>query len=210
MPVILNSVDQAVARIKEKSLKNSGRFIIGIVGKPGAGKSTLTSYLIENLPKNSISLVPMDGYHLSNIQLQRLGLSDRKGAFNTFDANGYVNLLKRINSDFDKDIYFPIFHREIEESYAADGIVPAETKIVLTDGNYLLLNQGGWEAVAQELDEVWYLKIDDKLRLERLVKRHEMYGKDSEAALAWATGTDEHNAKLVELTADKADVIIEI
>ena len=109
MPVILNSVDQAVARIKEKSLKNSGRFIIGIVGKPGAGKSTLTSYLIENLPKNSISLVPMDGYHLSNIQLQRLGLSDRKGAFNTFDANGYVNLLKRINSDFDKDIYFQFF-----------------------------------------------------------------------------------------------------
>jgi pantothenate kinase len=206
----LSSIDEALSRIKDLALKHSGRFIIGIVGKPGAGKSTLTSHLIENLPKDSVSLVPMDGYHLSNLQLKNLGLSDRKGAFNTFDSNGYVSLLKRINTETDQDIYYPVFHREIEESYAADGVVLANTRIVLTEGNYLLFDKAGWEKVAAELTEIWYININDSVRIERLVKRHEFYGKDKESALNWATGTDEINAKIVESTAARADVIINI
>ena len=210
MAIELSSIDEALSRIKDLALKHSGRFIIGIVGKPGAGKSTLTSHLIEHLPKDSVSLVPMDGYHLSNLQLKNLGLSDRKGAFNTFDSNGYVSLLKRINTETDHDIYFPVFHREIEESYAADGVVLANTKIVLTEGNYLLFDKAGWEKVAAELTEIWYININDDVRIDRLVKRHEFYGKDKDSALNWATGTDEINAKIVESTAVKADVIINI
>lgn len=210
MAIELSSIDEALSRIKDLALKHSGRFIIGIVGKPGAGKSTLTSHLIENLPKDLVSLVPMDGYHLSNLQLKNLGLSDRKGAFNTFDSNGYVSLLKRINTETDQDIYYPVFHREIEESYAADGVVLANTKIVLTEGNYLLFDKAGWEKVAAELTEIWYININDDVRIDRLVKRHEFYGKDKESALNWATGTDEINAKIVESTAVKADVIINI
>jgi pantothenate kinase len=208
MPVILKGFDQALARLK--NLEINDRFTIGIVGKPGAGKSTLTSYLMEMLPKDYASLVPMDGYHLSNQQLKNLGLLDRKGAINTFDTNGYVNLLKRINSEIDKDIYFPIFHRNIEESYAADGVVYAKTKLVITEGNYLLASEGGWEQVAPEIDEIWYLKINDELRLERLIKRHQEFGKDLKAAETWARGTDEVNARFIELTASKADVIVEI
>ena len=210
MAIELSSIDEALSRIKDLALKHSGRFIIGIVGKPGAGKSTLTSHLIENLPKDSVSLVPMDGYHLSNLQLKNLGLSDRKGAFNTFDSNGYVSLLKRINTETDQDIYYPVFHREIEESYAADGVVLANTKIVLTEGNYLLFDKAGWEKVATELTEIWYININDDVRIDRLVKRHEFYGKDKESALNWATGSDEINAKIVESTAAKADVIINL
>ena len=210
MAIELSSIDEALSRIKDLALKHSGRFIIGIVGKPGAGKSTLTSHLIENLPKDSVSLVPMDGYHLSNLQLKNLGLSDRKGAFNTFDSNGYVSLLKRINTETDQDIYYPVFHREIEESYAADGVVLANTRIVLTEGNYLLFDKAGWEKVAAELTEIWYININDSVRIDRLVKRHEFYGKDKESALNWATGTDEINAKIVESTAARADVIINI
>jgi len=210
MAIELSSIDEALSRIKDLAVKHSGRFIIGIVGKPGAGKSTLTSHLIENLPKDSVSLVPMDGYHLSNLQLKNLGLSDRKGAFNTFDSNGYVSLLKRINTETDQDIYYPVFHREIEESYAADGVVLANTKIVLTEGNYLLFDKAGWEKVAAELTEIWYININDSVRIDRLVKRHEFYGKDKESALNWATGTDEINAKIVESTAARADVVINI
>ena len=210
MAIELSSIDEALSRIKDLALKHSGRFIIGIVGKPGAGKSTLTSHLIENLPKDSVSLVPMDGYHLSNLQLKNLGLTDRKGAFNTFDSNGYVSLLKRINTETDQDIYYPVFHREIEESYAADGVVLANTKIVLTEGNYLLFDKAGWEKVAAELTEIWYININADVRIDRLVKRHEFYGKDKESALNWATGTDEINAKIVESTAARADVIINI
>jgi pantothenate kinase len=208
MPVILKGFDQALARLKNLEIKD--RFTIGIVGKPGAGKSTLTSYLMEKLPKDYASLVPMDGYHLSNLQLKQLGLTNRKGAINTFDTNGFVNLLKRINTEIDKDIYFPIFHRDIEESYAAEGVVYANTRLVMTEGNYLLASEGGWEQVAPELDEVWYLKINDDLRLERLIKRHHQFGKDLIAAEAWARGTDEANARLIEKTANRADVVVEI
>ena len=103
MAVDLNSLDQALYRAKELSSKSSGRIIIGIVGKPGAGKSTLSKYLMDNLPSETTSLVPMDGYHLSNLQLKELNRADRKGAPDTFDVAGYVNLLKdrkstRLNS----------------------------------------------------------------------------------------------------------------
>jgi pantothenate kinase len=152
----------------------------------------------------------MDGFHLSNKQLKILGLSDVKGAPNTFDISGYIGLLKRIKSDLSKSIYFPIFYREIEESFAADGTIPVMTKVILTEGNYLLLNSGGWEVVATMLDEVWYVNIDDDLRLDRLTKRHQKFGKDADAAYAWARGTDEVNAKIVEATASKADYIINL
>jgi pantothenate kinase len=209
MPKLLTSLDQALARAKELA-SGEKRVLIGITGKPGAGKSALTSYLINNLGPDLTALVPMDGYHLSNKQLQRLNLSDRKGAFNTFDSDGFVSLLRRINQDTDKDIYYPIFHREIEESYAADGVVLKNTRLVITEGNYLLLEKGGWESVKKELSEVWYVKVNDELRLERLTKRHEMFGKDPQAAHKWAHGSDEINAELVQTTVASADVIIEI
>jgi len=210
MAQIKLSLSEGLDRIKKLLESSQKRLVIGIVGKPGAGKSTLTSHLIDNLPKDSAVLIPMDGYHLSNKQLSKLGISDRKGAFDTFDSDSFVKLLKRVNQEPEKDIYFPIFYREIEESYAADGVVPANTKLVITEGNYLLLDKGGWEAVRQELDEVWYIEVDDNLRLDRLTRRHQSYGRNYDEAFAWANGSDERNAELVAKTRDKADVIIEV
>lgn len=210
MPDFINSLDQVLERINDFNASANQRVIIGIVGKPGAGKSTLTEHILRNLPKGVATIVPMDGYHLSNSQLAQLGLADRKGAPNTFDSDGYINLLRRLRRDIDKDVYFPVFHREIEESYAADGVVMAKTKIVLTEGNYLLLDEMGWQGVAEELDEVWYVNVDDYIRLDRLTKRHQKFGKDADAAYEWARGSDEVNAKIVEATASKADYIINL
>lgn len=201
------SFQQALSRVTELLNNANGRIIIGIVGKPGAGKSTLSSYLIEKLPKESVALVPMDGYHLSNKELDALGRRNRKGAPDTFDSNGYAALLQRIATSTD-DVYFPVFHREIEESIAAEGVVTAKTKIVLTEGNYLLHDQGGWKNVAPILTESWYVEVDDVVRLERLVDRHHFYGKERQAAYDWAHGTDENNAQLVEGTKELADFLV--
>ena len=210
MSIDLHSLDQALNRAKELSANSDKRIIIGIIGKPGAGKSTLSSHLMKNLPKETTALVPMDGYHLSNLQLKKLGRADRKGAPDTFDATGFVNLLKRISTDTSNDIYFPIFHREIEESIAAEGVVTKETKFVITEGNYLLHNQDGWQEVAPVLTESWYVQVDDKLRLERLVNRHIKYGKEPKFAHDWAHGTDERNAQLVEGTKPRSSVIVHL
>jgi pantothenate kinase len=201
------SFEQALSRVMELLNSANGRIIIGIVGKPGAGKSTLSSYLIEKLPKESVAHVPMDGYHLSNKELDALGRRDRKGAPDTFDSNGYAALLQRIATSTD-DVYFPVFHREIEESIAAEGVVTVKTKIVFTEGNYLLHDRGGWKNVAPILTESWYVEVDDVVRLERLVDRHHFYGKERQAAYDWAHGTDENNAQLIEGTRELADFLV--
>lgn len=208
MPLELNSLDEALARARALMARTPDRVIIGIVGKPGVGKSTLSSYLMEHLLPEETVLVPMDGYHLSNYQLTKLSRADRKGAPDTFDSYGFADLLHRIKTDREDEIYFPIFHREIEESIAAEGVVSPNTKLVITEGNYLLLDQDGWIRVAPELTESWYIQVDDHLRLDRLVQRHHKYGKDMDAAYAWAHGTDERNAILVESTKSRADATI--
>lgn len=210
MTIEIFSLDQALRRARELSVNSDKRAIIGIFGKPGAGKSTLSSYLMKNMPKETTSLVPMDGFHLSNLRLQELGKLDRKGSPETFDVSGYVNLLKRISSYSTNEIYFPIFHREIEESIAAEGVITRDTRFVITEGNYLLHNQNGWEDVEPILTEGWYIEVEETLRLERLVNRHIMYGKDPKSAYEWAHGTDERNAQLVEGTKSRASVIVHL
>ena len=210
MAIELHSLDQALSRAKDLATNSEKRIIIGIIGKPGAGKSTLSSHLIKNLPKETTALVPMDGYHLSNLKLKKLSRADRKGAPDTFDVAGFVNLLKRIATDSTNDIYFPIFHREIEESIAAEGVVTKETKFIITEGNYLLHNKDGWQEVAPILTESWYVQVDDTLRLERLVNRHIKYGKEPKFAHDWAHGTDERNAQLVEGTKQRTSVIVHL
>ena len=210
MAIELGSLEAALERAVSLSEGARGRVIIGVIGKPGAGKSTLSNYLLKHLPKETTALVPMDGYHLSNAQLKTLNRSDRKGAPDTFDAGGYLDLLQRIKTNVESEIYFPIFHREIEESIAAEGVVHPHTTLVLTEGNYLLLESDGWRQVAETLTESWFVDVDNDRRMARLVARHMKFGKSSEAAHLWAHGTDEHNAQLVESTRSKADVIISL
>lgn len=208
MAIELHTLEAALERAITLIQSEDTRIIIGLVGKPGAGKSTLSSYLLKKLPKETTALVPMDGFHLSNAQLNQLGRIERKGAPDTFDSHSYADLLQRIKTDTSNDIYFPIFHRDIEESIAAEGVIHPHTSLILTEGNYLLLESNGWSQVAEMLTESWFLDIDNDRRMARLVARHIKYGKSPEAAHAWANGVDEGNAQLIESTRVNSDVII--
>jgi pantothenate kinase len=155
-----------------------------------------------------VARVPMDGFHLADVELDRLGRRDRKGAPDTFDTAGYAALLRRLRADEDEVVYAPAFERDLEQPIAGSIPVPRAARLIVTEGNYLLLGDGHWTRVRQQLDEVWYCDLDTDERLRRLIARHERFGKDHEAALAWATGTDQRNADLIAETRQHADLVI--
>jgi len=184
------------------------RVMLGLVGSPGAGKSTLAETLRAAFP-DLAQVVPMDGYHLANVELQRLGFASRKGAPHTFDAAGYVALLQRLRAQREGEIvYAPEFRREIEEPVAGAIPVFSSTRLVITEGNYLLLDDGPWAQVRPLLDEVWYVDVDDTLRNERLVARHQRFGRSREEALAWIAGNDALNAEVIAATRGRAQRIV--
>lgn len=210
MPELLANQQAALARIERFLAEKHERVLVGIIGKPGVGKSTLSKYLMSKLPKEFVTVVPMDGYHLSNKVLKELKRADRKGAPDTFDVAGFTSLVKRIRSEQTHSIYYPIFDRAIEESIAAQGVVTAETRVVIIEGNYLLHDADGWEVIKDLLDESWMVDVDDDKRIARLISRHIAYGKDPEAAKAWAKGSDETNAQLIERGRNRADFVVQI
>ena len=186
------------------------RRLLGLVGAPGSGKSTVAQALLDALPGRA-QVVPMDGFHLANAELGRLGRAGRKGAPDTFDGAGYVALLRRLRSQpAGETVYAPEFRREIEEPVAGAIAVRPETPLVITEGNYLLLEEGPWAGVAPLLDEVWYVEVDDRLRLERLLRRHQQFGRSREAAQAWVAQTDEPNARRIAATRPRAHHILRL
>ncbi|MEV0839126.1 nucleoside/nucleotide kinase family protein [Actinocatenispora sera] len=201
-------VDAAVAAARVLA-DRPGLGVLGIVGPPGAGKSTLAERIVAELG-DTACLLPMDGFHLANATLDRLGRADRKGAPDTFDAAGYVATLRRIRAG-SEIVYAPRFHREIEESYAAElAVDPATARLVVTEGNYLLLGEPPWSAVRGQLNACWYVAVDEALRLRRLVNRHLGYGRSPAVAHAWAHGSDQRNAELVMRTRAAADATVQL
>jgi len=194
----------------DEALRGGGRRILGIAGAPGAGKSTFTAHLAEQLPAGSCTVVPMDGFHLADVALARRGSIDRKGAPDTFDAAGYAALLQRIRTarPTDPPIWAPMFERDLEQPLAGAIEVDPAVPLVITEGNYLLLDEGPWALVRPLLDACWFVEVPEELRHERLVARHERFGKSPRAAREWALGPDEANARLVAGTRDRADAVV--
>ena len=151
----------------------------------------------------------MDGFHLADVELDRLGRRDRKGAPDTFDAAGYAALLRRLREEADGDIvYAPGFERVLEQPIAGAIPVPPTARLVVTEGNYLLLDTGAWARVRPQLDEVWFCEADEPERIRRLIARHEEFGKPHDQAVAWVLGSDQRNAELVAATRDRADLVV--
>ncbi|GAB4214027.1 MAG: nucleoside/nucleotide kinase family protein [Rhodoferax sp.] len=189
----------------DQLLASGQRRLLGIAAAPGAGKSTLASAIAHHYGE-AVRVVPMDGFHLANATLHALGRHTRKGAPDTFDAAGFVALLQRLRTPKpDTVVYAPEFRREIEEPIAGAIAVPADTPLVVTEGNYLLLDEAPWLLVRTLLDEAWYLDVPEALREARLMARHQRYGRSADAARAWIAQTDAPNALRVARCRHRAD-----
>jgi pantothenate kinase len=214
-PAILRSFDELVERARAVA-DRGGRRIIGIAGPPGSGKTTIAKAVVAALNAGSgqgeageAVHVPMDGFHLADVELVRLGRIQRKGAPDTFDPAGYAALLHRIRGERDGEVvYAPGFDRDIEQPIAGAIPVPPACRLVVTEGNYLLLDEGAWPRARRELDEVWYADVAADERRRRLVARHILFGKAPAAAEAWVSDVDERNALLIAASRATADAVV--
>ena len=198
-------VDRAVGLVPA-----SGRVVLGITGAPGSGKSTLGEHLAAAVAARGFPVVrvPMDGFHLADDELVRLGRRGRKGAIDTFDADGYAALLRRVRSETERTVYAPDFDRTIEQPIAGSIPVLPEARLVITEGNYLLAPS--WAHVRESLDEVWLCSVPDDVRRRRLVERHVRFGKAPDEARAWVAGVDEPNAATIGTWRQAADLVVDV
>src|SRR5918998_2197468 len=203
---VVGLVDRAMAL-----LEGPGRSVLGIAGAPASGKSTLAALLLaeldRQLPGAAIG-VGMDAFHIGHRVLLRRGLTDVKGAPETFDALGYIHLLRRIRSE-SGTIYAPEFDRDIEDSLAHVVEIGPEVRLVVTEGIYVLLNIPPWDRVRGLLDEAWFVHLADDERRRRMVARHLRHGHDPDDARRRTFGNDERNAGLVNATPNNPDLWIE-
>ena len=193
-------------------LDRGGRTLLGITGAPGSGKSTLARDLAEQLRADgvTVALVPMDGFHLPQAELVRRGLRDVMGRIDTFDAEGYLALLRRLRDETDRTVTAPDFDRTIEEPVADAIRVEPDVRLVLTEGNYLLDDEPPWPDVRATLDEVWFVETDDASRVERLLARHVEFGKTEEEARRWMARVDEPNELRITARRGEADFGVDL
>lgn len=210
-PELLTGIPALIAvieRMRAAHTPGSSRLLIGLAGAPGAGKSTVASALASALPRTAV--LPMDGFHLPQTRLRELGRRERMGAPDTFDVAGFTTLLAALR-DVDnsgRSLIAPGFDREIEEPVPDAVALSPEFSTVIVEGNYLLLDHGGWEAIAPLLHASVGIVIDDGVRRERLIARHIAFGKSPDAARTWALGPDERNAAAISATLDRADYLL--
>ncbi len=187
----------------------SSRRFLGITGAPGAGKSTVAEALVAALAPDAV-LVGMDGFHLRDAELRRLGRYERKGAHDTFDAAGYINLLRRLRTAEEAVVYAPLFDRGLEESIGSAVPIAREVPLIITEGNYLLVDDPVWGHVAELLDQCWYVDPGEDARVGRLVARHVRFGRSEVEALDRSRGSDGRNAELTTAFRSRASWIVRL
>lgn len=192
---------------------SDNRFILGIVGYPGAGKSTLAEGLVEALnlilpSRQKAQILPMDGYHLPNETLDEMGLRALKGVPDTFDPCSFIELLTKIRQSPPITVKAPAFDRAIDGSIKDAIEIGKDVKVVVSEGNYLLFDQGEWRQIADLLDDSWFLDTSIETVRPRLIARHIKGGRSPDAAIAKVESTDLPNARLIEKTRPRARALV--
>ncbi|MDQ0994871.1 pantothenate kinase [Phyllobacterium ifriqiyense] len=186
------------------------RLVVAIAGPPGAGKSTVSATLcaaINARDPDAAVVVPMDGFHLDNAILDARDMRKRKGSPPTFDCAGFEVMLRRLREG-GEDIVIPLFDRKLDLARAGADIVKADQRILLVEGNYLLLDQAPWNRLEPLFDMTVFLQVD-RLELEnRLVQRWLGFGYNVGSAQARALSNDMPNADLVLEHSRPADFIL--
>ncbi|MEO7370051.1 MAG: nucleoside/nucleotide kinase family protein [Ilumatobacteraceae bacterium] len=201
------TIDEAIDRAV--GLAAGGRKMLGIVGCPGAGKSTLSAAITRRVLSSTV--VPMDGFHMLNEDLVRLGSRDRKGAPDTFDADGYVAMLDKVrHQDPATTVAAPRYDRAASAPVPDVIVLEPDVALIVTEGNYLLLDYAPWTGVRALLDEVWFVEVDDAVRVPRLIARHVEFGKSPDDAYEWVMRSDEANAVVVAATRGRADLVVRL
>lgn len=208
-------VEEALTRAREMATeaeRTGRRRILGLVGAPGIGKSTLAEVLLTEASVNaSAALFTMDGFHLAHEVLTLRGDVARKGAPETFDASGFAALLRRLRARDEQIVWAPDYQRDLHNAVAAAVALPQSVPFLLTEGNYLLLDDGPWAQVGELLDEIWYVEGAEEVRVARLVERHVRFGRTPEAAMDRVrSGVDAENARLVRNTRERADLVVDV
>jgi pantothenate kinase len=195
----------ALAALIAERATGRRRFVVGVTGPPGSGKSTVAARLADDL---GAVVVPMDGFHVDDDELRRSGLADVKGAPDTFDATGFVDLVRRL-SEGTEAVSAPAFDRVADRTVPGAITVAPSDRLVVVEGNYLLLDRAPWSSLRASFDLVAYLVVDDDVRVARLIERHVRHGRSSEEASEFVHRSDEANAALVATTRARADVLVD-
>jgi pantothenate kinase len=208
-PLLIAAAREALAPLLDSDRR---RIIVGIAGPPAAGKSTLSTSLTHALRTefgaDAAVAVPMDGFHLANAELGRLGLADRKGAPETFDAAGFVHLLRRLSEPGTETVYAPAFNRTLNESIGSAIPVHPGVRTIVVEGNYLLVPKPPWAPVRDLLDLALYVEAADGPRVEALLRRQRARGLSRAQARDWVYRSDEANAALIAGTRPYADQVL--
>lgn len=204
------TLDELVDQARQFSITGQ-RKILGVAGAPGSGKTTITQAILKGLTPGSVVIVPMDGFHLSNSTLINWNRRERKGAWDTFDSDGFIHLLKRIKFQSNSEvIHAPDFDRDIDESIGSCIPITSSNSLVIVEGTFLLSKQGNWPDVLPLLDQAWFVNLEDNIRQDRLISRHLKHGMNLEEATSWAMGTDEKNAQMVNSDYERSSLSFKV